>query len=277
MAASVRAPAEIAQLVERRQARLLADVTPIIEPFAGGVMGFHELGSWQNQACGVGLDGPVEPAQIDELIEFYRSRGAVPQVELSPFAHESLVAGLAERGFVVREFENVLAFELTSGAELGDDTLERGWPAGLELERIAHDDAASIALATELAMRGFFPEGELPPAMVEASRATFARPSTVSFLARVEGHPASAGSVSIGEQVASLVGVSTKPEYRRRGIQQALMLARLRVARERGCVLAMIGSRPGIPTERNAMRMGFTMAYTKVLLTRPEPGLVPSH
>ena len=277
MTAKLRTPAQIALLVERRQAQLLAEVTPIIEPFAGGVMGFHELGSWQNQACGVGLDGPVEPAQLDELIEFYRSRGAVPQVELSPFAHASLVEGLAERGFVVREFENVLAFDLSAGPELEDGLLERGWPEGLELERIAHDNAESIALATELSMRGFFPEGELPPAMVEASRATFARPSTVSFLARVEGRAVATGSVSLGEQVACLIGVSTEPEYRRRGIQQALMLARLQVAREQGCVLAMIGSRPGIPTERNAIRMGFTMAYTKVLLTRPEPGLVPSH
>jgi hypothetical protein len=44
----------------------------------------------------------------------------------------------------------------------------------------------------------------------------------------------------------------------------------------RGCILATISSRPGIPTERNALRLGFTMAYTKVILVRPGPGLAAS-
>src|SRR5690606_19368448 len=94
--------AEIAWLEERRQARMLADVAPLVRPFAGGVMAFHEPGSWQNQATGVGLAGPVDAAEIAELIEFYESRGVEPRIELSPFADETLIAGLGERGFVVR-------------------------------------------------------------------------------------------------------------------------------------------------------------------------------
>ena len=90
-------PVEIALLEERRQARMLAAVTPVVEPFAGGVMGFHEPGSWQNQACGVGLDGLVEDAEIDAMVEFYRSRGVEPRLELSPFADESLIRGRADR------------------------------------------------------------------------------------------------------------------------------------------------------------------------------------
>ena len=66
------------------------------------------------------------------------------------------------------------------------------------------------------------------------------------------------------------------PRARRKGVQQALIAARLRVLRDRGVFLATIGSRPGEGTERNVWRMGFQVAYTKVVLVKPEKGLVPT-
>jgi GNAT superfamily N-acetyltransferase len=67
-----------------------------------------------------------------------------------------------------------------------------------------------------------------------------------------------------------------KPAYRRRGIQQALIVARLERGRERGSRQAFIISGPGIPTERNATRLGFGMAYTRVVLVKRGEGLMPS-
>ena len=75
---------------------------------------------------------------------------------------------------------------------------------------------------------------------------------------------------------AALFGAAVAPDYRRRGIQQALVAERLRVARERGAKVATIGCRTGQEpsgTERNARRMGFQAAYTKPHLVRPGPGL----
>ncbi|PRQ04345.1 hypothetical protein ENSA5_08540 [Enhygromyxa salina] len=260
--------AEIAKLEEPRQAKILADSTPTVRPFAGGVMGFHEPGSWQNQACGVGLEGPVSDDEIDAMIDFYESRGVEARVELSPFAHETLVAGLAARGFVVREFENVLARELPPGEEL-EGALPFGRPAGLELTRIASSDHDSLELASRLTLSGFFPDGQIPKSMLDACRRTLALESTLVYLATIDGQPIAVGSVGVGGRVGSLMGVSTLPGFRRRGVQQTLMVTRLLDVRERGCVLATIGSRPGIATERNAMRVGFVMAYTKVTVGRP--------
>lgn len=66
--------------------------------------------------------------------------------------------------------------------------------------------------------------------------------------------------------VGCFFGVSELPEFRRRGIQQALIAARLQACVDAGCELACIHSSPGIGTERNAARMGFALAYTKVTL-----------
>ena len=76
--------------------------------------------------------------------------------------------------------------------------------------------------------------------------------------------------------LAALFGTSVLPAFRRRGIQTALIAARLERARQRDCTFATIHSRPGIPTERNAKRMGFALVYTKAIMTMPGEGLVTS-
>ena len=103
---------EIARLEERRQAQGTADVADESEAIAGGWMCFAGKGSWANQAIGLGLDGPVSDAQLDRLVAFFRERGVEPRVQVCPFVDATLVKGLGRRGFVVRQFENVLAREI---------------------------------------------------------------------------------------------------------------------------------------------------------------------
>jgi len=97
--------ADIALREERRQATAVAGLVAEAEPIAGGVMCFGGAGSWSNYAVALGLDGPVDGVDLDRLVSFYRDRGAVPTVEVSPFADESLVRGLAVRGFALREYQ----------------------------------------------------------------------------------------------------------------------------------------------------------------------------
>ncbi len=89
-----------------------------------------------------------------------------------------------------------------------------------------------------------------------------------SFLATIQGEAAGGSGMESAPPVACLFGTSVLPRFRRRGIQAALILKRVERARERGCELAVIHSKPGIPTERNAARVGFFMAYTKVVMVQ---------
>ena len=77
-------------------------------------------------------------------------------------------------------------------------------------------------------------------------------------------------SLEIAGEIAALMSTSTHPDHRRQGAQQAAMVARLRMARSAGCRVATIQSEPGIPTARNARRLGFQVAYTRAVLKRPE-------
>ena len=83
------------------------------------------------------------------------------------------------------------------------------------------------------------------------------------FLAELEGQPVATGMLFIYDDVAILAGASTLPEARSRGAQNALLDARLRYAKERGCTLAMMAALPGSQSQKNAQKNGFQIAYTR--------------
>lgn len=272
------APIDVARLEEGRLAQALRETSAEHTPFAGGVVTFGGPGSWQNVATGAGLSAPVAPAEVERFCAFLRARGAEPRIELCPFADPSLTAALAERGFVITRFEDVLYRPL----EPGDDyraLLPRGWPedeAGhpLEVRRIDPSSDAELALLADVSGSGFRSEGTAPSVVdLEVAARTARSPRVESFVASFGDVPAAAASVDAFPGVSALFGLSTLPAFRRRGVQLALLAVRLERARALGSRIATIGSLPGAATERNALRMGFRIAYTKVLLRRPEPGL----
>jgi hypothetical protein len=62
--------------------------------------------------------------------------------------------------------------------------------------------------------------------------------------------------------VALFRGSATIPELRR-GLQAALLEARMRYAYEHGCDLAMMAAEMGSNSQRNAERQRFRIAYTR--------------
>lgn len=267
---------EIARLEEGRQAAGVAEVADEAEALGGGTMCFGGKGSWCNQASGQGLDGPVEDAGVDRLVDFYVQRGAEPKVELCPFADGGFVEGLSRRGFTIREFENVFVREL--GVEgPPDGGLGGAWPAGLRFERV-EDPGGELAGVFEGLFAGVFapPAGADGEAQARTVRRMIEHPLCEVTVAFVDGRAAGAGVLEVRGGVAALFGGAVLEGFRRRGIQQALMSHRLRRAREAGAVLACIHSRPGISTERNALRLGFIPAYSKAIVTMRGEGLVPS-
>jgi GNAT superfamily N-acetyltransferase len=274
-------PTDVARLEEGRLAKVLADVSLEHAPFAGGVCGFGGPGSWQNGAYGAGLSGPVDDAEIDRFCAFYRERGVEPRIELAPVAHETLVRGLAERGFVIQDFENVLYRELRDGDDYRA-ALPHGWPATasgepLSIRAVDAHDERELLVYTQVSGSGFRPEGA-PVNEVElaTARRSFRTPYCEIFLASFGEEPAAGAAIERHGPLVCLFGMSTLPAHRHRGVQLALLAHRLERARALGAGIATIGSKPGVATERNAARMGFHVAYTKVILRKPEPGLEPS-
>jgi GNAT superfamily N-acetyltransferase len=89
------------------------------------------------------------------------------------------------------------------------------------------------------------------------------------FLAFVDGEAAGGGVVSAYKGVGGLFGASTLPTLRRRGVQAALLNARLAWARDQSCDLVASIAQPGSASHRNIERSGFRVAYTRTKLVRP--------
>ena len=262
----------IARREEQRQARATAELALESVEIAGGTMCYAGPGSWANQAAGLGFEGPVGDAELDQLVRFFEERGCEPRIELAPFAHPSLIEGLRERGFLLLEFERVLVRELD--ARDWRALHPHGWPADLELVRLDPTNAAQVDAYTRLSHAGFAAPGSpLSASWIDITRRTLEHERTTAYLATCAGELAGAGCVDAGLPGAALFGTVVEPAFRRRGVQLALILERLAVAQERGSVQACIHSEPAIATARNARRVGFRTAYDKVLMVRPGEGL----
>jgi GNAT superfamily N-acetyltransferase len=91
-----------------------------------------------------------------------------------------------------------------------------------------------------------------------------AREQSPCFLAEADGVAGAAGVLILHKGVALFAGAATVPEMRRRGLQAALLEARMQYALEHGCDLAMMVTEAGSNSQRNAERKGFRVAYTRM-------------
>ncbi len=245
----------------RAWARLNSFTGEVFLPVAGGHAGFGGIDSPLTQAFGLGLNGPVTEADMAGMEEFYRAHDAPVNIETCPLADPSLLKLLNERGYRPIEYSNVFVRELTDGDA-------QSWPdpeSNVCVRRPAEDEAESYSL---LVMKSFFEDADIPPGFLNVFVSCFYAERAYFFQADVDGVPAGGGMMSIHQGVASLGGTGTLPEFRNRGVQKALLLARLAVATESGCDLAMVAANPGSGSQRNVERLGFRVVYTRTKFLR---------
>ncbi len=152
---------------------------------AGGCAIFMGVDSPLSQAVGIGLNGPVSLAEVGDLERFFGSHGARVTIDLCPLADPGLVAELAERGYRVREFNNVLVKRLEGTGVLMTPRVRLAL-AG-ECERWSHTVGC-----------GFFEQAELSDAEMDVGRAIFSMPGAMCYLASTpSGDPAGGAAAAI--------------------------------------------------------------------------------
>ena len=92
--------------------------------------------------------------------------------------------------------------------------------------------------------------------------------NTECYFASVGGKIAGGATLALRGRIAGLFGASTLSQFRNRGVQTALLHARLQRAAEQGCELAMSIALPGSASQRNITRRGFRTLYTRVKFER---------
>jgi GNAT superfamily N-acetyltransferase len=213
-----------------------------------------------NQIVGMGLYDEVTAADLDQLEDFFRSRGVPCSVVLSPLAHASLRAMLGERGYSIAEFNTVLIRRIQPDEPFSP-------PPGMVIERVTDD---TIDPWMRAVAKGF----EQDIVVAESVFGGFAvLPGALPFLARIEDKVVGGcgGRVIPEARIAAFFGTATLPEYRGRGVQSALIAKRLHEAALAGCEYAVVSTNPGSGSQRNMERRGFHVAYTKAVMMRTWP------
>jgi ketosteroid isomerase-like protein/GNAT superfamily N-acetyltransferase len=266
----------LAGRIERVEVQLIAQCSEaacrragtagFVIPIAGGVASFAGDGSPYNKVAGLGFGGVPDPAALDEIEKAFADRGSPVQIELAHLADPAIGALLAARGYRLESFENVLGRALTgepervippgvevrlSGAEESETWLD------VVAEGSVHPDTQGVPCCEE------FPR----EAIIGAERDSAAA-GVVRYAALRDGIIVGDATMRISEGIAQLTGAATVPAHRRRGVQTALLSARLADAAAAGCGVAVITTQPGSKSQQNAQRQGSDLLYTRAVLVK---------
>jgi GNAT superfamily N-acetyltransferase len=271
----------LAERIERVEAELMASASEaanrrrsgragFVIPIAGGVATFAEEDSPFNKVAGLGFGGVPSAAALDEIERAFAACGAPVQVELAQLADPAIGAFLTDRGYRLLSFENVLGLALGGepervippGVEVrpsGDDEVE----AWLEvvLDGVAHPDTEGVPSHEEFSRE-----------VVERAERDFVAAGVIRYVALRDGVIAGGAGFRMAEGVAQLTGAATAPAHRRRGVQGALLSARLADAAAAGCDIAVVTTQPASKSQQNAQRRGFDLLYTRAVLVK-QPGV----
>ena len=249
----------------RRRHENLGDRPGFAMAIAGGVASYAEPDSPINKVAGLGFAGVPDPGDVDAIEHAFATRGAPVQVEIASLADPALLELLADRGYRLTSFENVL------GRPLGDP-IETVAPPGIAVRPSAADE--SDAWTAVVVNASLHPDTQGVPWQEEFPREILhnAERDTVGlvqrYLATLDGTPAGGASMRITDGIAQFTGAATAPASRRRGIQNALLAIRLADATAADADVAVITVQPGSKSQQNAQRRGFDLLYTRAALTK---------
>ncbi len=227
-------------------------------PVGGGYGLYTGTGSPLTQVLGLGMEGEITATQMDEVEGFFRMRGAPVSIELCPLADRSLLPLLAQRGYLLTAFSNMLVRRCAPPAP----------PAPVVEAVVRRCSPAEGEVWARTVLEGFMGSLPAPDESVAVLTSLFHQPDTVCLLALVDGIPAGGGALSVHEGVAAMYGASTLPAFRRRGIQGALIQSLVAAAIDAGCDLCYTLTEPGSASQRNLERQEFHIAYTRATISK---------
>jgi len=251
----------------------------MIQEIGGASAIFAGPGQPINKLAGLGF-APVDATALAAVEGAYDARAAELRVELATLADPAVGILLTRRGYELVGYENVLGLPLDGDVVDGLSLARASDVArGVLVSRAAEDETRPWI---DTVADGFSHPDQFdgpPPTesferdqIVEVFLASSGAQGVSLYLARRDGAIAGGGSIRISDRLAQLCGAATLPGHRRRGVQSALLRARLLDAARQGCDLAIVTTEPGSKSQENVQRAGFELLYARaVLIRRPRP------
>ena len=151
-------------------------------------------------------------------------------------------------------------------------------PVGVTIRHIGREDAHlyTSVRGTDPSSSGVAGAGHEQPNPWDAVYTRLADwPHRFLFLAELDGKPVGVASLHTNARTGWLRGALVAGEARGRGIQRALIAARVRKAQEEGCDLVGSWAQPDGPSATNVERMGLRRVGTRRLYVYTPQGASP--
>ena len=212
---------------------------------------------------GLGNENAVDEAHVETVEKLFHDNGLVPSISATPYSHPSLFSVAGKRGWSITEWGGVLVLFLED-----DISVDRkiGWKG--RIDAIREDE---LDLWAKTISHGFAADHSLSEDDTALHRSFAQMEDATCYLARMDDEIAGA-SIMVHlpeERMVSISSASTLPNFRGMGIHQAMIHHRLQQARELGVDTAVYMVIPGSPSQRNAERAGFQLAYSSCLIQKP--------
>jgi GNAT superfamily N-acetyltransferase len=234
-------------------------------PVAGGRAVFTGAHFFSNRSLAMGLHGPVDRDDVERVETFYAARGVPSEIEVASMVDRSLLRVLNQRGYQLIRFRNIYAQALRSSDAISTASAARS--GAVEIHTV---DAATAAAWSTTLLDGFGYTRDADRDRVAIwNQMVRSLPAVTALVAVLDGQPVGAASVMVLDSTAVLGGAATLPAFRRRGVQRALIEARLTVAAHAGCTLAIVTADPGSSSGRNVERAGFQLICNHVDMRAP--------
>lgn len=259
--------AERSLMEEGARAAAQREPRTLLLPIGSGLAVWAGPNSPLGKVVGVGMGDDFDDSTLGAVEAAFAERDAPVQFEVSTLADPTVVERLTRRGYVLTGFENVLGLRLELSRRANS-------AAEVEISPVAPDefdtwlnvvaDGFAAPDTQGIASHEEFPRDALDNSIRDIASAT----GFSGSLARIDGVPVGGASLRLADGVAQFCGAATLPAFRRRGVQAALLSARLAAATASGCDLAVVTTQPGSKSQQNVQKLGFQLLYTRAILVR---------
>lgn len=270
-------PPSLAAAIDRAEGRFCSAIAAharggadaggvLVMPLGDGVAVFAAADSPINKVIGAGFGASPDDVELELVERHFAAHAARLQAEIATLADPELHRRLCARGYEPSGFENVLGHPLTGIADV---------PEAVAVTRAETHEIPHLAVVLADAFTtpdvGGVGGDQVPPHDVMCR--WFTTTSRVdgyrAYAARVDGVLAGAAALRIDGTIAQFSGAGTLPAFRRRGVQTALLRARLRDAAAAGCQVGVVVTQPASQSQQNVQREGFALLYARQLLVKP--------
>jgi len=205
----------------------------------------------------VGLRGGQE-GLIAEIDGWYRENNLSPRFVIAPGdLTAEMGRTLAQRGYAATDTETMLygAAPAPASPAAGHDIVEVDAPGLME-------DFLDALLS------GWGIAAEHHEPAKANMRGWLGIPDWRLFLVRIDGKPAAAAKLFVKDGVGLFPDAATRPEFRGRGLQTALLRHRATVAAQSGAELIYSQAAFGSVSHRNMERIGMRVLCSRLIWTR---------